>query len=184
MASKFNLNPGDVDKSLAWYKNQIRSLAASKKSPSSLMSGSQDLTNNILPGYMYMFFYDPKWKDVLPYYDRFPLILPFNKTGEGFYGLNLHYLPHGARFSILDALQNVMNKNEISETSKMKLSWSLLTSISKDQFVKASVKQYLMSNVQSKFLRIHPVDWKMVSVLPTEMFEGANKTTVWRNSLG
>ena len=41
-------------------------------------------------GSMQMFFYDPKTKDKLPYYDAFPLIIVVGPAEGGFYGINLH----------------------------------------------------------------------------------------------
>ena len=52
----------------------------------------QMLTENSI-GKMYMFLYDPKHKDTLPYYDSFPLIFPIEFYGDSFLGINLHYLP-------------------------------------------------------------------------------------------
>jgi len=37
------------------------------------------MVDSVEPGGMYMFLYDPKTKAKLPYFDRFPLIFPFNK---------------------------------------------------------------------------------------------------------
>jgi hypothetical protein len=36
-----------------------------------------------------MFFYDPKYKQVLPYYDRFPLVLPLETISRWIYGNKL-----------------------------------------------------------------------------------------------
>ena len=56
---------------------------------------------------MNMFFYDPKHKDTLPYYDRFPLSVIIGPAKGGFYGLNLHYLPPVLRAKMLDALMDI-----------------------------------------------------------------------------
>ena len=82
---------GDVDRSLNWYQIQVKNLKNVR--PSTLMSNAPELTTTILPGNMYMFFYDAKLKDKLPYWDAFPLVLPFRKVPGGFFGLNLHYIP-------------------------------------------------------------------------------------------
>ena len=55
-------------------------------------------------GSMYMYFYDAKHKETLPYYDKFPLTIPVGPAPGGFYGLNLHYLPLPLRAKALDAL--------------------------------------------------------------------------------
>jgi hypothetical protein len=50
-----------------------------------------------------MFFYEAKYQDVLPYWDKFPLVLPFRKVMGGFYGINqtldkLSKYPNGVAF--------------------------------------------------------------------------------------
>ena len=46
-----------------------------------------------------MFFYDPKpeQKKNLPYFDMFPLVFPLRRMGDGFTGINVHYLPPAFR---------------------------------------------------------------------------------------
>ena len=46
-----------------------------------------------LMGGLYFFYYNPVTKDDLPYYDKFPLVMPLKRESDGFLGLNLHYLP-------------------------------------------------------------------------------------------
>ena len=43
--------------------------------------------NKQIIGSMQMFFYDPKTKDTLPYYDKFPLAIIVGPAEKGFYGL-------------------------------------------------------------------------------------------------
>ena len=57
-----------------------------------------------LIGGMYFFLYDPKTKEELPYYDRFPLVIPLKREDDGFLGLNLHYLPVPYRIRLLRKL--------------------------------------------------------------------------------
>ena len=58
-------------------------------------------------GSMQMFFYDPKYKETLPYYDRFPLAIIVKPAKGGFLGMNLHYLPPILRAKFLDALMDL-----------------------------------------------------------------------------
>ena len=44
-------------------------------------------------GSMQMFFYDPKHKETLPYYDKVSFVNYIKTRKGGFLGLNLHYLP-------------------------------------------------------------------------------------------
>jgi hypothetical protein len=180
---EIRLTAGGQDKSYQWYRQQIENLG--KKIPSSQVKNQilkdSKLTTNIMPGGMYLFYYDPKHKDTLPYYDRFPLILPFRKVQGGFYGINLHYLPYLLRFKILRALSDyTINK---SDDTRIRLSWKLLESLSRLEPAKHAVKHYLNDHVRSRFYKIDYVDWITASQLPIEGFVGAQKTKVWRDTV-
>ena len=60
-------------KSASWYRNAV-SLIAGRASPSELMDAGK-LLGRPSGGRMSMFFYDPKWKQRLPYWDTFPCLL-------------------------------------------------------------------------------------------------------------
>lgn len=173
---------GDSDRSLAWYQTQVKALAAAATKPNKLMQNAPDLTTRIMPGNLYMFFYDPKLKDKLPYYDMFPLVLPFRKVPGGFYGINLHYLPYPLRFKLLGALQEYALDNTMSEDNRVRVTWATLLTMSRVAPVKACVKHYLDGQVQSRFLNIKYPDWVTASLLPVERFVGASKQQVWQDS--
>ena len=173
---------GDSDKSLAWYQTQVKALAAAATKPNKLMQNAPDLTTRIMPGNLYMFFYDAKLKDKLPYYDMFPLVLPFRKVPGGFYGINLHYLPYGLRVKLLGALQEYALDNTMSVDNRVRVTWSTLLTMSRVAPVKACVKHYLDGQVQSRFLNIKYPDWVTASLLPVERFVGASKQQVWQDS--
>ena len=148
-----------------------------------LMKGDQArLTSTPIIGSMYMFNYDPKWKDELPYYDRFPLIFPFRKVPGGFYGLNLHYLPPQLRAKLMDGLYDYANNTRYDESTKIKLNYQLLTSIAKMRFFSPCVKQYLNEHVRSRFMYVYPSEWDIALFLPTERFTKQSKTQVWNDS--
>lgn len=166
-------------KSVQWYQAQVRKLTG--LTPEKLVTGSK-LTTQILPGYMYMFFYDAKLKDKLPYWDAFPLVLPFKKVPGGFYGINLHYLPYLMRFKLLGALQELATDEKVSEKTRLMLNWSILEKMSSFAPIKHCVKHYLNEHVQSRFLMINYPDWVAASMLPVERFEGARKQQVWQKT--
>lgn len=148
-----------------------------------LMKGDNArLTSTPIIGSMYMFNYDPKWKDELPYYDRFPLVFPFRKVPGGFYGLNLHYLPPPLRAKLMDALYDYANNTRYDETTRIKLNYQLLTSIAKLRFFSPCVKHYLNEHVRSRFLYVYPSEWDIALFLPTERFTKQSKVTVWNDS--
>ena len=173
---------GDTERSLDWYQTQVRALSRAKIQPNKLMQNTPDLTTTLLPGGLYMFFYDAKLKDKLPYWDEFPLVLPFRRVQDGFYGINLHYLPYPMRLKLLGALHERAADTKITESTRLKTNWRMLQTLSTIAPVKACVKHYLFEQVQSRFLQIKYPDWVVASLLPVEQFVGATKTKVWQES--
>ena len=84
-----------------WLRSKVTEL---KPTPQKLMQDRERMTNSNFIGHMYFFFYDPKTKDKLPYYDRFPLVIPIQKYNDGFLGVNLHYIHPKHRIILLDKL--------------------------------------------------------------------------------
>lgn len=179
---KIRSSKGESEKALSWYQDQIRSLSAASLRPNKLMQYTPQLKQNVLPGYMYMFFYDAKYQDILPFWDKFPLVLPFRKVENGFYGINLHYLPYIMRFNLLGKLHDLASDEKITEKTRIRISWNALNSIAGSTPLKNCVKHYLIDHVQSKFLNIPYPDWVTASLLPVERFVGATKQQVWQRS--
>jgi len=133
-------------------------------------------------GYMYAFRYDPKTKNDLPYYDTFPLIFPVRMDSDGFLGINFHYLPPVLRAKLMNALYSTLTNKKYDDTTKVKISYSILQSASKYRFFKPMLKKYLRSHVRSQFLEIQVNEWDMAIFLPTESFRKADTGRVWEES--
>jgi hypothetical protein len=133
-------------------------------------------------GSMYMFFYDPKGRDELPYYDIFPLIFPFKKTKDGFYGINLHYLAPQLRARLMDGLYEYANNTKYDESTKIKMNYLLLQKVYKLRYFRPCVKRYLMAHVRSPFMYVSPQEWDIALFLPTEKFVKQSRQNVWENS--
>lgn len=142
----------------------------------------QSLSVNSI-GKMYMFVYDPKHKDTLPFYDTFPLIFPIAFYGDSFLGINLHYLSPVLRAKLMDALYQTINNKKYDNTTKLRLSYQVLASASKFKWFEPCVHKYLFSHVGSQFIYIAPDEWDFALMLPTERFQGATKQQVFRDSL-
>jgi len=137
-----------------------------------------------IPGGMFMYFYDPKTKDKLPYYDKFPLTVIVGPAPGGFTGLNLHYLPMVLRAKLLDALMDITSDKKYDDNTKFNLSYNTLKKASKMRYFKPCFKRYLTANVKSRFARVPASEWEIATFLPTASFEKASKTTVWKDSRG
>ena len=133
-------------------------------------------------GYMYAFKYDPKMKKELPYYDTFPLIFPVRIDSDGFLGINFHYLPPVLRAKLMDALYSTLTNKKYDDTTKLKISYSILQSASKYRFFKPMLKKYLRSHVRSQFLEVQVNEWDIAIFLPTESFRKADTGRVWEES--
>lgn len=176
--------PARTKEARDWYRDQARGVAKSSIQEERLIRqmGTERYENRFRLGHMYMFIYDPKHKDTLPYYDRFPLIFPINRAKGGFLGMNLHYLPLQLRAKLMDSLYEVSSNDRYDETTKMRVSYDILNGASKYKEFKPTVKHYLASQVRTRLVYVNPTEWDIALFLPTERFEKASKTQVWADS--
>jgi len=133
-------------------------------------------------GEMYFFQYDPKGKETLPYYDRFPLIFPINKAKGGFIGLNMHYLPPQLRAQLMDALYTLASDDKYNEDTRLELSYEVLAKASQFRNFKPCVKRYLTKHVRSRFIKIEASEWDIALFLPVSQFEKQGVRRVWADS--
>lgn len=164
-----------------WFRKK----AAAMRSPNrnALMKEEPiDLQTDGIVGNMYMFFYDPKTKDKLPYYDTFPLVIVVGPAEGGFYGINLHYLPPILRAKFLDSLLDITNNKLYNESTKFKLTYDMLKRAAKFKYFKPCFKHYLNEHVRSKFAKVHAPEWEIATFLPTANFQKGNKTQVYKDS--
>ena len=158
---------GNKLKSASWYRNAV-SLIADRSSPSELFASGK-LLGRPSAGRMSMFFYDPKFKQRLPYYDTFPLVLPLEPMRGGFIGLNYHYLPYGAIFKFLQQLQSYASNAKFDQSTKIQAPYQQVKS---NKYLKASIKRYLYSHVRANFLRINVDEMALAAYLPVAQFQG------------
>ena len=146
------------------------------------MNDRDSLSSRIFIGRMYHFMYDAKHKKTLPYWDRFPLVIPIETYSDGFLGMNFHYLNPRMRAKLMDALYRTITDKSLNERAKLRVSYSLLAGASKYKFFEPTMKRYLYSHVRSRFLQIDPKEWAIALFLPTERFQKATSNKVWSDS--
>jgi hypothetical protein len=147
-----------------------------------LLADRQRLKDKSIIGRMYFFYYDPKMKDSLPYYDRFPLVLPIERYSDSILGLNLHYIHPKQRIILLDKLSEFTNNDKYDKTTKLRLSYDLLKSASKIFEATPCIKKYLFNHIDSRFLEIEAGEWDIAALLPMESFVGATTNKVYTDS--
>jgi len=177
------ITPDGTKKAAKWFRE--RSMNVKQVNTKRLVREGDKLLSRLTihdVGRMYHFFYDPKWKKELPYYDRFPLIFVIDKFEGGFMGINMHYIPPVMRAKLMNALYEIQIDDTKRESQKLAISYGLLKSASKFKWFKPCVKQYLVSHVRSRFLYIPTEHWDTALMLPTERFQKEAKGIIWAES--
>jgi len=163
-------------KSTEWYRDKIKEFGK---------PGAMDLirdgkrNNKPFYGRLNMFFYDPKLKKKLPYYDTFPLVLPLEPYADGFLGINLHYLPMTLRLQLLDNLVDYSNNTKFDESTRLAVDYSKLKKLS---IIKPTLKRYLAGRVKTQFRRIDADEFTVATLLPVQRFKKATAKEVWSDS--
>lgn len=134
-------------------------------------------------GHMYLFRYDAKGKDTLPFWDAAPLVFPIEYYKDGFLGVNLHYLPPSLRSALLKNLMKQHLKGK-GANQYLRLSYESLSSAAKLRAFQPCLKRYLYSHVRSKFQRIPQAEWQNAVLLPTANWQGASSSSVYKDSIG
>ncbi len=170
---------------LDFFRGQVRNL---KISPQSFYKQSNlKKATRFLEGRMYTFFYDPKTKDKLPYYDRFPVILLLEANQNGFSGLNLHYIPPRYRVKLLNELYDFIVTDDEEDDENMKtrirVTYEILQSTAKMKFFRPCYKRYLTSHIEGRALEIIPEYWDIMAMLPVGRFEKESVRKVYSESI-
>jgi len=163
-----------------WYRNAARDVNVT---PNRLMKRNQTkFTRNAEPGNMLLFNYDPKTKKKLPYYDTFPLIFVVGPAADGFFGLNMHYLPLKQRAMLMDALYETASDSRYDAGTRLKINYSILSKASRFKLFKPCLKHYLNGQIRSRFMQVDSVEWDIALFLPLQRFVG-NISKVYQDSL-
>ena len=163
-------------RSTQWFRDKIKEFG---------QPGALDLIrdgkrkNSPFFGRLNMFFYDPKFKKTLPYYDTFPLVLPLEEYNDGFLGVNLHYLPIPLRIKLLDRLVDYSNNTNFDESTILQVDYKKLKNLRE---IKPTLKRYLAGHVKSQFRRIDADEFTVATLLPVQRFRKASDKEVWRES--
>lgn len=159
-----------------YTSQELRAWLYSKaKTPSGLrrrIVSDTDRNQNIpMIGKLYFYWYDPKYKDTLPIYDRFPLVFPIEPYSNGFLGLNLHYLDINEREALLNKLLEFADNKNILPSTRLKLSYALLSSTKRlASLSRPCIKRYLFGHVRSKYIEVTADEWDKAIQLAVEFF--------------
>ena len=153
-----------VDDASKWLVEQLKNLGKPQRY----------FNKNAVPtvGRMFLYTYIAKHKDTLPYYDMYPLVIPIEFYGDGFLGINFHYLPPMARAALLNSLTVLADNDKYNDNTKLTISYQILRSYSsKLASYENCLKRYLFNCVASSFQEIDSKDWNKVVLLPLQRWK-------------
>lgn len=169
-----------TEESRKWFQEKAKNLRNINREQLMKEDPIKTRSKQVIGG-MYMFFYDPKTKDQLPYYDAFPLVIVVGPAPGGFYGINLHYLPPKLRLQFFSNLMDIQG-SKLSENDKFAITYRMLQKSSKLRYFRPCFKHYLTSHVQSKLAEVPAPEWEIATFLPTAQFRKANNYKVYYDS--
>ena len=185
-------------RSARWFQDKLKGLkgeAQNRFSSTNPDKFYREAPNKIAPlglkkraelGDLFCYHYNPKYKNtmrrsrkdgklysVLPYYDRFPLIMLIGADQDTFLGCNFHYLNPRFRAILLDKLTAKIGKGVPN--------WSKLSKIRE---IAPTVKRYRFDHIQKKVVQIKEDEKELAIFLPLERFKKSSKSIVWSDSKG
>lgn len=185
-----NLLPSEIEeKSLEareWFKDNLRNIKVNRNKL--LVEGTPIRTPFL--GTLVLFNYNAKGYATLPYWDKYPVVIPIEPRGKGFLGLNLHYLPPRKRLELLEVFDQLAVDPDMGddENTRLKLTYDMVKSISKLKWARPCVKEYLTTHIKGQIREIPYDYWDVVAMLPSQKFvdnQGSafNANTVYAESL-
>ena len=185
--------------SVNWLNANVQKLRNARSISNGIVQEPGRHVAKLEKGKLYFFKYDPKYKEVLPYYDTFPLVLILEIYTNGFLGLNLHYLPIKMRAAFLDQLlqagkvdyqdgsveKHGGRYNMAGDIRKIQVTYQILQSVSRLKAFEPCLKRYLSNGeyLKSPLLQVLPHEWPTAIFIPVEQFQKKRKNQVHAASL-
>ena len=94
-----------------------------------------------------LYSYKAKYREELPFYDKYPLAFVLDVNPKSFFAVNLHYYTPSQRIGIVQSLV----KNKIPRFEK-------------------GAHKYLLSEVKTPYLDLAEQEWETICILPLEEF--------------
>jgi hypothetical protein len=177
--------------SIAWLKkqmNQVRNPSGIRRDMTKEKDRYRNPTNlgpnsKFMLGGLYFFYYNPKTRNDLPYYDVFPLVMPLEKYNDGFLALNFHYLPVRYRIMFMNKLLKRAIYDDNDEIKRVRITYEILAAAKRYKEFRPCLKRYLTSHIRSRVLAVKPEEWDVATMLPVHAFRKAPVTEVWSDSI-
>ncbi len=155
-----------------WYHDYALEQGVNYRSFQMLRKGGKRISDRKL-GRMYFFRYTPNKPEET--YDEFPLIFMLYEDADNFSGINFHYLSPKLRAILLGHMLQYMSNKDYTERTKIfaRKFRDVIKKNKRFRHAKVSYRQYRNDQVQSKVIQVHPLDWELAIMVPTERFKTA-----------
>lgn len=150
-------------KGIQWFFNEIR------KAAKDINYNAFNPATDPFIGGMFAFLYSAKYADKLPYWDKLPLVVPFNIYEDGFIGLNLHYASGDDRTRLLQYLLRMRSKK--SKREYVSISYQALQTAVKTSVFEPCIHRYLKTHLRSRLVKIDLGEWGNVAALPLAQWQ-------------
>jgi len=173
----------EVKRSAKWFQDKIKGLkgevrnrfsstnAAKFYREAEVRTTPQILHRRVQLGELFCYYYLPKYRKTLPYFDMFPMIMLLKAEKETFLGINFHYLRPKWRAILLDKVSAKIGGGLPK--------WSKLRQIRQ---IAPTIKRYRFDHIMRKVIPIEEDEQEIAILLPTERFKKAGKAQVWSAS--
>ena len=173
----------EVRRSAQWFQDKIKGLKGEVKNRFSSTNAAKfyreaetKVNPNVLKrrvelGDLFCYYYNPKYKTTLPYYDMFPMIMLISAEKDTFLGINFHYLRPKWRAVLLDRVTAKLG-NGLPR-------WSKLRQIRQ---IAPTIKRYRFDHIMRRVIPIEENEQEIAIFLPTERFKKSAKAKVWADS--
>jgi hypothetical protein len=172
----------EVKRSAQWFQDKIKGLKGTVKNRFSSTNAakfyreSEKINDAVFKrrvslGDMFCYYYNPKYRKTLPYYDMFPMIMLIAAEKETFLGINFHYLRPKWRAILLDRVTAKIGGGLPK--------WSKLRNIKQ---IAPTIKRYRFDHIMRKVIPIEEDEQEIAIFLPTERFKKSGKANVWSDS--
>ena len=173
----------EVRRSAQWFQDKIKGLKGEVKNRFSSTNAAKfyreaetKVNPNLLKrraelGDLFCYYYNPKYRATLPYYDMFPMIMLIGAEKETFLGINFHYLRPKWRAVLLDRVSAKLGSGLPR--------WSKLRQIRQ---IAPTIKRYRFDHIMRRVVPIEENEQEIAIFLPTERFKKSAKAKVWADS--
>ena len=173
----------EVRRSAQWFQDKIKGLKGEMKNRFSSTNAAKfyreadnKVEKTVLKrraelGDLFCYYYNPKYRATLPYYDMFPMIMLIGAEKETFLGINFHYLRPKWRAILLDRVTARIGGGLPK--------WSKLRNIRQ---IAPTIKRYRYDHIMRKVVPIEENEQEIAIFLPTERFRKSAKAKVWADS--